>query len=125
MDINHNKVVYINKGEHDDPHELPAIQYSEGSTDIGHALYSHTTNSPPNIDSFKKLEYIYQHFRDSEKTYELDPDTDRQVPYIHILIMILNMVYLKMLSIVITWTVKDDFNCDKECYANTLQTQHN
>ena len=80
MDINHNKVVYINKGEHDDPHELPTQQYSEDSTDIEHTLYSHTTNSPPKIDSFKKLEYTYQHFQDSEKTYELDPYTDRQVP---------------------------------------------
>ena len=78
MDTNCNKVVYINKGEHDNPHELPIQQHSEGSTDIEHTLYLHTTNSTPIIDSFKKLEYIYQHFQDSEKTHELDQDIDRQ-----------------------------------------------
>ena len=66
MDTNHNKVVYINKGEHDNLHE--------------HTLYLHTINSPTKIYSFKKLEYIYQHFQDSEKTYETDPHIDRQVP---------------------------------------------
>ena len=80
MDINHNKVVYSHKGEHDDPHELPQQQYSEGSTEIKHTLYSHTANSPSEIDSFQKLEYIYQHFQDSEKIYESDPDTVMQVP---------------------------------------------
>ena len=77
MDINHNKVVYIHKGEHDDPHGLPQQQYSEGSTETEHTLYSHTAISSPEIDSFKKLEYIYQHFQDSEKIYEPDPDAIR------------------------------------------------
>ena len=130
MDTNHNKAVYINKGEHDDPHELPKQQYSEGSTDIEHTLYSHTANSTPQIDSFKKLEYIYQHFQDSEKTYELDPDADRQVsdntlyPHINndieygLFEDVINNYYLDS-------QIKDNFNCDKECYANTLHTQQN
>ena len=75
--INHNKVVYIHKGEHDDPHGLPQQQDLEGSTEIEHNLYSHTTTSSPKIDSFKKLEYIYQHFQDNEKIYESDPDAVR------------------------------------------------
>ena len=62
MGINHNKAVYIHNEEHDDPHELPQQQYSEGSTEIEYTLYSYTANSPSKIDSFKKLEYIYQHF---------------------------------------------------------------
>ena len=37
------------------PNELPQQQYSEGSTEIEHTLYSHTANSPSEIDSFKKL----------------------------------------------------------------------
>ena len=65
MDINHNKVVYIHKGEYGNPHELPQQQYLEGSTEIEHTLYLHTTISSPEIDSFKKLEYIYRHFQDS------------------------------------------------------------
>ena len=70
MDINHNKVIYIHKGEHDDLHRLPQHQYLEGSTEKEHALYSHTAISSLEINSFKKIEYIYQHFHDSEKIYE-------------------------------------------------------
>ena len=77
MDINHNKVVYIHKGEHDDPHGLPQQQYLEGSMEIEHTLYSHTAISSPKIDSFKKLKYIYQHFQDSKKIYESDPGAVR------------------------------------------------
>ena len=63
VDTNCNKVVYINRGEHDDHHELPVEQHLEGSTDTEHTLYSHTINSPLRVDSFKKLEYIYHHFQ--------------------------------------------------------------
>ena len=80
MDINHNKVVYIDKGEHDDPHGLPQQQYLEGFTEIEHTLYSHTAISSPEFDSFKKLEYIYQHFQDTKKIYESDQDTIMQEP---------------------------------------------
>ena len=94
-------MVYIHKGEHDDPCGLPQ-QYLEGSTETEHTLYSHTATSSSEIDSFKKLEYIYQHFQDSKKIYESDPDAIRQETdntlYPH---MISNMVYLKMLSIAI------------------------
>ena len=76
MAINHNKVVYIHKGEHDDPHGLPQQQDLEGSTEIEHTLYSHTASSSPKIDSFKKLEYIYQQL-----------GTIPITPYTHILTM--------------------------------------
>ena len=127
MDINHNKVVYINKGEHDNPQELPAQQYSEGSTDIEHILYSHTT-SPPKINSFKKLEYIYQHFQDSKKPYESDQDTDMQVPnntlYPHINNNIEYGLFEDVIkSYYLDSQIKDDFNCDKECYVTPSQTQ--
>ena len=58
MDINHSKVVYIHKGEHDDPHGFPQQQDLGGSTETEHTLYSHTASSSSEIDSFKKLEYI-------------------------------------------------------------------
>ena len=44
MVINHNQVVYIPKGEHDNPHELPKQQELEGSTETEHVLYSHADN---------------------------------------------------------------------------------
>ena len=66
MDMNHNQVVYIPKGEHDDPHELPQQQELEGSTEIEQTLYSHTDTIPSETNSFQKLDYIYQHFQDNE-----------------------------------------------------------
>ena len=76
-DINHNHVVYIPKGEHDDPHELLQQQDLEGSTKIEHTLYSHSDSISPKMNSLQKLEYIYQHFQDNEKIYESDPDAAR------------------------------------------------
>ena len=63
MDINQNQVVYIPKGEHDDPHELPQQQELD------------TISSETN--SFQKLDYIYQHFQDNEKIHESDPNLAR------------------------------------------------
>ena len=129
MDINHNKVFYIHKGEHDDPHGLPQQQHLEGSTEIEHTLYSHTASSSPEIDSFKKLEYIYQHFQDNEKIYESDPDAVRHetnntlYPHINndieysLFEDIINSYYLDS-------QIKDDFNCNQECYTDIQQTQH-
>ena len=74
MDINLNQVVYIPKGEHDDPIELPQQQELEGSTEIKHILYSHTNNISSETNSFQKLDYIYQHFQDNEKIHESDPN---------------------------------------------------
>ena len=39
--INHNQVVYIPKGEHDDHHELPQQQDLDGFIKIENTLYSH------------------------------------------------------------------------------------
>ena len=47
MAINHSLVVYIPKGQHDDPHELPQQQDLEGSTKIDHTLYSHVNIITP------------------------------------------------------------------------------
>ena len=70
MDINHNQVVYISKGEHDDSHEPRQQQELEGSTEIEHTLYSHTDTISSERNSFQKLEYIYWHFQDNEKIYK-------------------------------------------------------
>ena len=50
MNTNNNKAVYIHKREHENPHGLPQQQYLEGSTEIGHTLYSYTAISLPEID---------------------------------------------------------------------------
>ena len=72
MAINHCQVVYIPKGEHDDPNELPKQQDLEGSTKIDHTLYSHADTIIPTPNSSQKLKYIYQHFQEHEKVYESD-----------------------------------------------------
>ena len=71
---------------------------------------------------------IYQHFQDSKKIYESDPDTVMQVPnntlYPHTNNDIrygssedvINSYYLGS-------QIKDDFNCNKECYTDTQHTQ--
>ena len=97
-------MVYIPKGQHDIPHELPQKQDLESSTEIEHTLHSHTDSISPEMNSSQKLEYIY-HIFDTMKRYMNQTLTQlvmKQItPYTHILIMILNMVYLKMLLIAI------------------------
>ena len=63
MDINHNQVVYIPEGEHDDLHELPQQQELEGSTEIEHTLYSHTNSISPNMNSLKSLNIFTSIFK--------------------------------------------------------------
>ena len=67
MAINHSQVVYIPKGEHDNPHELPQQQDLEDSTKIDHTLYSHADTIMPTPNSSQILEYIYQHFQEMKK----------------------------------------------------------
>ena len=66
MAINHNQAVYIPKGEHDDPHELPQQQDLEGSTKIE---YSETDNTLyPHINN----DIEYGLFEDVIDSYYLD-----------------------------------------------------
>ena len=67
-------MVYIPKGEHDDPHELPQQQDLEGSPKKDHTLYSHADTITPTPNSSQKLEYIYRHFQENEKVHESDPN---------------------------------------------------
>ena len=132
MDIIQNQVVYIPKGEHDDPHELPQQQDLEGSTEIEHTLYSHTDSISPKMNSFQKFEYIYQHFQDNKKIYESDPDATRYwndhtlYPYINNNIKyglfedVINSYYLDS-------QIKDDFSVIKTfilIYERHNKTNH-
>ena len=100
----------------------------EGSTEIEHTLYSHTNSISPKMNSFQKLEYIYQHFQDNEKIYESDPDAARYetdntlYPHINNKIEyglfedVINSCYLDS-------QIKDDFKCYQDCYMDTQETQ--
>ena len=128
MDINHNQAVYIPKGEHDDPHELPQQQELKGSTEIQHTLYSHTDTISSETNSFQKLDYIYQHFQDNDKIHESDPDLARyeidNTLYPHINNNIEYSLFEGVISIYyLDSQIKDDFKCDQDCYATTQEKQ--
>ena len=117
-------MVYIPKGQHDDPLELPQQQDLEGSTEIEHTLYSHTNSISPKMNSFKNLEYIYQHFQDNNKIYESDPDAARyetnKTLYPHINN---NIEYDIINSYYLDSQIKDDFKCDQDCYTDIQEIQ--
>ena len=74
----HIRVVYINNGEHDNPHELPK-ENSESSLDTDNVVYTHLDLETKLPEKIEKLEYIYQHFQDCEKIHE----TDLHIPTEH------------------------------------------
>ena len=128
MAINHNQLVYIPKGEHDDPHELPKQQELEGSTETEHTLYSHVDTIVPETNSFQKLEYIYQHFQDNEQLHESDlnfvsSEIDNTL-YTHINN---NIEYGLIKDVIDSYyldsQIKDDFTCDQNCYTKTQHKQ--
>ena len=128
MAINHSPVVYIPKGEHDDPHELPQ-QDLEGSTKIDHTLYSHADTITPTPNSSQKLKYIHQHFQENEKVYESDPNsaTDEvdSTLYPHINNDIEYGLFEDVIdSYYLDSQIKDNFTCDQNCHTNTQQEQH-
>ena len=67
MAIKHIQVVYILKGEHDDPNELPQQQDLEGSTKIDHTLYSHSDTIVPTLNSSQNLNISISVFRTRKK----------------------------------------------------------
>ena len=128
MTTNHNQAVYIPKGEHDDPHELPQQQDLEGSTKIEHTLYSHSDTIIPTSNSLQKLNYIYQHFQHSEKIYESDPnlvssEIDNTL-YPHINNDIEYGFFENVIdSYYLDSQIKDDFMCGQDCYTRRQHKQ--
>ena len=129
MAISHSLVVFIPKGEHDDPHELLQQQDLDGSTKIDHTCYSHADIITPIPNPSQKLKYIYQHFQENEKIYESDPklateEVDSTLyPYINndieygLFEDVIDSYYLNS-------QIKDNFACDQNCHTNTQQEQH-
>ena len=73
--MSNTKVLYINNGDHDDPHESPKKEL-EGSDEVQNKLYSHIMGTSMDSQWFDKLYYIYQHFQEWEKQYEVDPNNN-------------------------------------------------
>ena len=126
------KAVYINNGEHDNPHELPK-ENSEGSLNLDNAVYTHTdlTNKLP--EEIEKLEYIYQHFKDCEKIHEIDPQLPREHIYDTLYPQINKDIEYSLFENVIdsyylNSQIRDDFTCTQACYVhnytnNSLETR--
>ena len=75
------------------------------------------------MDEFQKLHYIYQHFQDSEKMHQIEPenelisiDDDSLYPHVNN-----NIKYGLFEDIVDSYyldsQIKDDFQCDHDCYS--------
>ena len=110
------------------PMNSPNNKILEGSTEIEHTLYSHTNSISPEMNSFQKLEYIYQHFQDNEKIYESDPDAARyetdNTLYPHIKNDIEYGLFEDVInSYYLDSQIKDDFRCDQDCYTDIQETQ--
>ena len=120
--INPSRKIYISNGDHDNPHEPPQIE-SEGCDTSQNTLYSHQINSSKESHDSEKLFYIYQHFQDSEKIHQIEPendlsttDDDSLYPYVNndieygLFEDIVDSYYLDS-------QIKDDFQCNQNCYS--------
>ena len=88
------------------------------------ALYSHQIDIAKESEDFKKLFYIYQHFQDSEKIdtdsnvltaqeNSLYPDVNNDIEY-RLFEDIVESYHLDS-------QIKDDFQCNPDCYNQTSQ----
>ena len=91
------------------------------------ALYSHQIDIAKESQDFEKLFYIYQHFQDSEKIHQIGTDSDvlttqedSLYPYVN------NDIECGLFEDIVESyhldsQIKDDFQCDPDCYTQTNQ----
>ena len=86
-------------------------------------MYSHQTDPPKESDDFEKLLYIYQHFQDSEKIHQIEPESkqiasDDDSLYSHVNNDIKYGLFEDIVdSYYLDSQIKDDFQCDHDCYS--------
>ena len=79
---------------------------------------------PTYSDWFNRLHYIYQHFQDSEKMHQLDPETETTVPDDDSLYPYVNNdIECRLFedivdSYYLDSQIKDNFRCDQDCYSH-------
>ena len=115
-------MVYINNGEHDNPHELPK-ENLEGSLDSIYTDYTYADFTSKLPEEIEKLEYIYQHFQDRKKIYKTDPQiTTEQTEdtlYPHINNDIEYELFENVIdSYYLDSQIRDDFTCTKASYTH-------
>ena len=75
------------------------------------------------MDEFEKLHYIYQHFQDSEKMHQIEPESELTATDDDSLCLYVNngIEYGLFEDIVDSYyldsQIKDDFKCDHDCYS--------
>ena len=75
------------------------------------------------MDEFEKLHYIYQHFQDSEKMHQIEPEseliaTDNDSLYLYVNNDIEYRLFEDIVdSYYLDSQIKDDFQCDYDCYS--------
>ena len=75
------------------------------------------------MDEFDKLHYIYQHFQDSKKMHQIDPESETIIPDDDSLYPYVNndIEYGLFEDIVDNYyldsQIKDNFQCDHDCYS--------
>ena len=111
-------MVYINKGDHEDPHGLPKDNLEHSIDTVYHA------DIPPKMpEEMEKLEYTYQHFQDHKKVYETDsqvttepihdtlyPQSNNNIEY-GLFKNVIDSYYLDN-------QIRDDFQCTKTFYTH-------
>ena len=91
------------------------------------ALYSHQIDIAKESEDFEKLFYIYQHFQDSEKIHQIGTDSDVLTTQEDSLYPHINndIEYGLFGDIVESYhldsQIKDDFQCNPDCYTQTNQ----
>ena len=116
------RAIYISIGDHDNPHEPPQIE-SEGCDISQNTLYSHQINLAKESNDSEKLFYIYQHFQDSEKIHHIEPERDpltidNDSLYLYVNNDIKYGLFEDLVeSYYLDSQIKDDFQCDQDCYV--------
>ena len=115
-------MVYINKGDHGDPHGLPKDNL-EGSQDIVHHDYTHIDIPPKMSEEIEKLEYIYQHFQDHKKVHKSDPQVMTEPIHDTLYSQMNNDIEYGLFENVIdsyylNSQIRDDFQCTKTCHTH-------
>ena len=106
----------------------PPQKELEGCNNLQNTLYSHFTHRSQDSDWFDRLHYIYQHFQDSEKMHQLDPETETPVPDDNTLYPCINndIKYGLFEDIIDSYyldsQIKDDFQCDHDCYTHQKES---
>ena len=120
-------MVYINKGDHENPHGLPKCD-SEGSQDKVQHDYAHIDIPLKMPEEIEKLKYIYQ---DHEKVYESDPQITTEPIHDTLYPQMNNDIEYGLFenitdSYYLDSQIKDDFQCTKTCYKHdtTAGTMH-